>query len=84
MNKKYVTYTSTLPNIVMEDVVEYARKKKVSKNKVIEIALKKLFEEEIRKDLEITFNLAAEDKELTGMAEWGLGDYSNQLKNIEK
>ncbi len=84
MNKKYITYTSTLPNIVMEDVVEYARKKKVSKNKVIEIALKKLFEEEIRKDLEITFNLAAEDKELTGMAEWGLGDYSNQLKNIEK
>ena len=84
MNKKYVTYTSTLPNIVMEDVVEYAKKKKVSKNKVIEIALKKLFEEEIRQDLEITFNLAAEDKELTGMAEWGLGDYSNQLKNIEK
>ncbi len=84
MNKKYITYTSTLPNIVMEDVVEYARKKKVSKNKVIEIALKKLFEEEIRKDLEITFNLAAEDKELTGMAEWGLGDYSNQLKNLEK
>ena len=84
MNKKYITYTSTLPNIVMEDVVEYARKKKVSKNKVIEIALKKLFEEEIRKDLEITFNLAAEDKELTGMAEWGLGDYSNQFKNIEK
>ncbi len=84
MNKKYVTYTSTLPNIVMEDVVEYARKKKVSKNKVIEIALKKLFEEEIRKDLEITFNLAAEDKELTGMAEWGLGDYSKQLKNMEK
>lgn len=84
MNKKYVTYTSTLPNIVMEDVVEYAKKKKVSKNKVIEIALKKLFEEEIRQDLEITFNLAAEDKELTGMAEWGLEDYSNQLKNLEK
>ena len=84
MSKKYVTYTSTLPNIVMEDVVEYAKKKKVSKNKVIEIALKKLFEEEIRKDLEITFGLASEDKELTSMAEWGLDEYSKQLKNMEK
>jgi hypothetical protein len=84
MSKKYVTYTSTLPNIVMEDVVEYAKKKKVSKNKVIEIALKMLFEEEMRKDLEITFGLASEDKELTGMAEWGLDEYSKQLKNMEK
>ena len=84
MSKKYVTYTSTLPNIVMEDVAEYAKKKNVSKNKVIEIALKKLFEEEIRKDLENTFKLAAEDQELTDMAEWGLGDYSQQLKNLDK
>ena len=84
MSKKYVTYTSTLPNIVMEDVAEYAKKKNVSKNKVIEIALKKLFEEEIRKDLENTFKLAAEDQGSTDMAEWGLGDYSQQLKNLDK
>ena len=84
MSKKYVTYTSTLPNIVMEDVAEYAKKKNVSKNKVIEIALKKLFEEEIRKDLENTYKLAAEDQGLTDMAEWDLGDYSQQLKNLDK
>ena len=84
MSKKYVTYTSSLPNIVMEDVVEYAKKNKVSKNKVIEIALKMFFEEEIRRDLEITFSLASENKELTGMAEWGLDEYSKQLKNMEK
>ena len=51
MNHKKVTYTSTLPNVVMEEVAEYAKKKKISKNKVIEIAVKKLLEEEIRNEL---------------------------------
>ncbi|MBA4138920.1 MAG: CopG family transcriptional regulator [Segetibacter sp.] len=84
MNNKNVTYTSTLPNIVMEEVVEYAKKKNVSKNKVIEIALKKFFEEEIKQELQNTFKLASEDKELIQMAEEGLGDYLNQLKELEK
>ena len=55
MNRKTVTYTSTLPNIVMEEVVEYAKRKRISKNKVIEIALKKLLEEEIKNDLRESF-----------------------------
>jgi hypothetical protein len=68
----------------MEEVVEYAKKKNVSKNKVIEIALKKFFEEEIKQELQNTFKLASEDKELIQMAEEGLGDYLNQLKELEK
>jgi len=68
----------------MEEVVEYAKKKKISKNKVIEIAVKKLLEEEIRNELQRTFTLAANDKELLKMAEWGLGDYLEQLKELEK
>ena len=84
MKRKTVTYTSTLPNLVMEEVVEYAKKKKISKNKVIEIAVKKLLEEEIKEDLKRTFAIAANDKELMEMAEWGLGDYLEQLKEIEK
>ncbi|MEJ7677134.1 MAG: hypothetical protein WKG06_04515 [Segetibacter sp.] len=55
MNKKNITYTSTLPSVVMEEVAEYAIKKNVSKNKVIEIALRKLFEEEMKKELQETF-----------------------------
>ncbi len=84
MNNKNVTYTSTLPNIVMEEVVEYAKKKNVSKNKVIEIALKKFFEEEIKQEIQDTFKLASEDKELSQMAEEGLGDYLSELKALEK
>lgn len=84
MNKKNITYTSTLPSVVMEEVAEYAIKKNVSKNKVIEIALKKLFEEEMKKELQETFKLANEDKELLQLAESGLGDYLEQLKELEK
>jgi hypothetical protein len=84
MNNKKITYTSTLPGTVMEEVVEYAKKKKISKNKVIEIAVKKLMEEEIKNELRCTFTLAANDKELLEMAEWGLGDYLEQLKEMEK
>lgn len=68
----------------MEEVAAYALKKKVSKNKVIEIALRKLFEEELRKELKETFQLANEDKELLQLAESGLGDYLEQLKELEK
>lgn len=83
MNKK-ITYTSTLPDAVMEGIVEYAKKKKISKNKVIEIAVKKLLEEDIKNELQRTFTLASNDKELLEMAEWGLGDYLEQLKEMEK
>ena len=41
--------------MVMEGVVEYAKKKKISKNKVIEIAVKKLLEEEIKNELRRSF-----------------------------
>lgn len=84
MNNKTITYTSTLPSAVMEEVAVYAKKKNVSKNKVIEIALKKLFEEELKKELHETFKLANEDKELLELAESGLGDYLKQLKELEK
>lgn len=84
MDNKKITYTSTLPSMVMEEIVAYAKRKKISKNKVIEIAVKKLLEEEIKNDLKRTFELAANDKEMIEMAEWGLGDYLEQLKELEK
>ena len=84
MNRKSVTYTSTLPNVVMEEVVEYAKKKKISKNKVIEIALKRLLEEEIKNELRESFKKIADDPEMLEMAEWGIEDYAEQLKKFDK
>ena len=84
MNQKKVTYTSTLPNMVMEEVVEYARKKKISKNKVIEIALKRLLDEEIRNELIESFKKISNDPGMVEMAEWGMDDYAEQLSKFDK
>jgi hypothetical protein len=84
MKHKNITYTSTLPDVVMEKVVEYARKKNLSKNKVIEIALKKLMEEEIKNELMESFKKIANDPEMIETAEWGMREYSEQLKNFDK
>ncbi|MDQ6844156.1 MAG: CopG family transcriptional regulator [Bacteroidota bacterium] len=66
----------------MEEVAEYAKKKKISKNKVIEIALKKLLEEEIRNELIESFKKIADDPDMIEMAEWGMEDYAEQLKSL--
>lgn len=83
MNHK-ITYTSTLPNIVMEEIVEYAKRKKISKNKVIEIALKRLLEEEIKNDLRESFKKISDDPDMLEIAEWGMDDYEAQLKQFDK
>ncbi len=83
MKRKTITYTSTLPNMVMEEVVGYAKKKKISKNKVIEIAVKKLLDEEIRNELMESFKKIANDSDMIEMAEWGMDDYAEQLKKLD-
>lgn len=84
MKHKNITYTSTLPDVIMEEVVEYARKKNISKNKVIEIALKKLMKEEIKNELMESFKKITNDPEMIETAEWGMKEYSEQLKSFDK
>lgn len=79
--KKYVTYTSTLPIEVMESITEFAKQKKLSKNKIIESALKSFLEEEKRKDYEEGFKRVAQDTEMNEIAEEGMGGYAAQIKN---
>ncbi|MES1218041.1 MAG: CopG family transcriptional regulator [Bacteroidota bacterium] len=83
MAKQYV-YTSTLPIELKEDLEVYATRHKVSKNKVIEKALKKFLMEERKKTYAETFKKANNDPEMISMADWGLDDYLQQLKQLEK
>ena len=83
MNHK-TTYTSTLPNTVMEEIVEYAKRKKISKNKVIEIDLKRLLEEEIKNDLRESFKKISDEPDMLEIADWGMVDYKTQLKKFDK
>ena len=83
MSKQYV-YTSSLPMELKEDLHQYATRHKVSKNKVIEKALKKFLMDERKKAYAETFKKANNDPEMIAMADWGLEDYLKQLKQLEK
>ena len=67
-----------------EDLEVYATRHKVSKNKVIEKALKNFLMEERKKIYAETFKKANNDPEMIAMADWGLDDYLKQLKQLEK
>jgi flagellar motor switch protein FliG len=80
MNRKAIAYTSTLPSVVMEELTEYAKKIKTSKNKVIEGAIVHFLEGEKKKRYEQGFKRIASDTETSVIAEEGAADYANQLK----
>ena len=60
------------------------KEKKISKNKVIEIALKRLLEEEIKNDLRESFKKISDEPDMLEIADWGMVDYKTQLKNFDK
>jgi hypothetical protein len=82
--KKQVTYTSTLPDELISQVKEYAEKYKMTKNKVIEEALKRYFFEQKRKEYEESFARIANDPETIELAEMGIADYAELLRKYEK
>ena len=80
MSKQYV-YTSSLPKELKDELEEYD---KISKNKVIEKALKKYLEEDRKKLYADSFKKANNDSEMISMADWGLEDYLQQLKKLSE
>jgi len=74
------TFTSSLPNELLEMLNQVASQQKVPKNKVIEESLKMYFEELERQEYITSFKKLKEDRELNQIAEEGMEDYANQLK----
>ena len=83
MSKQYV-YTSSLPTELKDELEEYATRHKISKNKVIEKALKNLLAEDKKKLYAVSFKKANNDSEMISMADWGLEDYLQQLKKLSE
>lgn len=79
--KNYVTYTIKLPVEVMESIHDDAMKKKVSIDEIITLALKQFMEQEKQKSYEEGFKRVAQDKVMMDIAEEGLEDYSERLRN---
>jgi hypothetical protein len=81
--KKKVTYTSTLPEDVIELVNDYSEKESISKNQVVEKALRQFFFSQKKSDFREGFRQAAGDPDLNFMAEEGMNDYLEIVKRNE-
>ncbi len=77
------TFTSSLPNELLEMLNQVASQQKVPKNKVIEESLKMYFEELERQEYITKFRKLRDGKELNQIAEEGMKDYINQLEQYD-
>ncbi len=75
------TYTSTLPNDMLDQLNEYAQKLNMPKNQLIERALRNYFDKLKKAEYIRSFQRAAQDEEVMALAEEGLDDY---LKMVEE
>ena len=78
-----ITFTSSLPKDILEMLNQVAAAQKMPKNKIIEESLKMYFEELERQEYIKAFKRLKDDKELNLIAEEGMEDYANQLKQYD-
>ncbi len=76
------TYTSTLPNDMLEQLHAYAQKLNMPKNQLIERALRSYFEKLKQAEYIRSFQRAAEDEEVQELSEAGLEDYLKMVETL--
>ena len=74
-----ITFTSTLPEDLLNKLNESARRLSVPKNKLIEKALRIYLDQLLKAEYIKSFRQASDDEDLLDMAEEGMEDYLNQL-----
>ncbi len=84
MKMKYVTYTSSLPNMVMEELTEYATKNNKKKNEIIAEALSVYLKEKRKEEYAESFRKMKNDPEQKFLAEAGIGDFLRLIEEYEK
>lgn len=73
------TFTSTLPEDLLEELAKRAKELKLPKNKLIEKALRIYLEQLERSAYIKSFKRMAEDKDIILMAEEGMAEYLQQI-----
>ena len=75
------TFTSTLPDELLNLLAEKARKLSMPKNKLIENALRLYLVHLEKVEYIQSYRQATADEDILQIAEEGMEDYLNQLKN---
>jgi predicted transcriptional regulator len=74
------TFTSTLPDSLLQSLSDKAKALSIPKNKLIERALKLYLEHLEKAEYIKSYKQAAEDKDILSIAEEGLEDYLSQIR----
>ena len=78
------TFTSSLPDELLENLSKMAKDLKMPKNRIIEKALQ-LYLDELKKAQYIkSFKRASQDREVMAMAEEGMADYFRMLEEFDE
>ncbi len=77
------TFTSSLPDDLLDQLANAARDMKLPKNKLIEKALSIYLEQLDRAAYIQSYKRAANDPDMITMAEEGMADYFQQLEDLD-
>ena len=75
------TFTSTLPDDLLQRLADYAQKLSLPKNKLMENALKLYLEHLKRAEYIKSYKLAAQDEDILALAEEGMDSYLKQIED---
>ncbi|SEF76969.1 ribbon-helix-helix domain-containing protein [Algoriphagus boritolerans] len=75
------TFTSTLPDDLLQRLADYAKKLSLPKNKLMENALNLYLDHLKRAEYVKSYRQAAQDEDILLLAEEGMGDYLKQIEN---
>lgn len=78
------TFTSSLPDELLEQLAAKAKELKVPKNKLIQKALQYYFEKIEKAQYAKSFERASNDPEMLQIAEEGIEDWFKVLEDLEK
>lgn len=78
------TFTSSLPDALLQELAKVSSELKLPKNKIIEKALSIYLEQLDRAAYEKSYKRMANDPDMLAMAEEGMADYFEQLKKLDK
>jgi hypothetical protein len=76
------TFTTTLPNDLLELLSQKSEEYHLAKNKLIEKALRVYLDELTRAEYRKSYKRAAQDEDMLLIAEEGMADYLRQLDEI--
>jgi len=77
------TFTSSLPQEVLDELNRVSTERNQPKNKILEESLKMYFEELEKQKWKSQLKALADDPEMIAIAEEGMGDYYKQLQQYD-